>query len=68
MTIVFSIKYNKEDIVYLKTDLDQLPRIITSVKWIDGNISYVLVSGDSESEHFEFEIRDDQDIKLKTSN
>ena len=50
-------QFKLTDIVYLKTDLDQKPRIVISyIVFEDGDISYSLVSALTESRHFGFEI------------
>lgn len=62
-------EYNIEDIVYLKTDVDQLPRIITSFEvFKGGEILYKLVQRSTQSYHYGFEFSKEVDIALKTSN
>tara|TARA_R110002167_G_scaffold95560_1_gene254300 strand:+ start:21 stop:251 length:231 start_codon:yes stop_codon:yes gene_type:complete len=49
------------DVVYLKTDEEQLKRIVTCIQLAGGSmsskvISYELSQGDSHSEHYDSEI------------
>jgi hypothetical protein len=56
-------------IVYLKTDLEQLPRIITGIQvCADGGMLYKLAQGQDVDWHYEVELADHPDILLKTSN
>ena len=55
------IKFELGDIVYLKTDEEQLKRIVTSIQLSGGSmddkvISYELSQGDTSSEHYDSEI------------
>lgn len=49
-------KFNNEQIVYLKTDNEQLPRIVRSFQIYKTRIVYQLMSAGNESWHEEFEI------------
>lgn len=42
-------EYELGDIVYLRTDPDQLPRIILGYRVYDKNISYILTHNNNES-------------------
>jgi|APSaa5957512576_1039674.scaffolds.fasta_scaffold45885_3 hypothetical protein len=58
------IKFELGDVVYLKTDEEQLKRIVTCVKLAGGAmsdkiVSYELSQGDSHSEHYDSEITKD---------
>lgn len=59
--MVIDNKFDIGQIVYLKTDEDQLPRIITGLT-IRGNnvLVYCLSSGTSESWHYDFEISEEK--------
>lgn len=49
--------------VYLKTDEDQLPRLVTSIILKPNNgVTYILVCGPEETEHFNIEISDERGI------
>jgi len=54
-------KFELGDIVYLKTDQEQLSRVVTCVQFSGGSInssvvSYELSQGSSSSEHYDSEI------------
>jgi hypothetical protein len=54
---VFKSKYNFGDVVYLKTDPDQLPRMISDIKFSpDCHTIYFLACGTICTEHYELEI------------
>lgn len=60
------MKYKIGDIVYLKTDSEQLPRMVTGILIRPQNqIIYYLTLGAQETSHYELEITIDRDI-LKT--
>lgn len=51
------VEFEIEEIVYLKTDLDQLPRIVSGLSIRkSGVISYELSQGSHTSYHYDFEI------------
>ncbi len=60
------IFYAIGDTVFLKTDSDQLERLITGYVIRQGSIMYELSQGSNSSFHYNFEINIDKDI-LKTS-
>ena len=49
-------KFTFGDTVYLKTDKDQLPRIVFMLKVYKNEILYELACGITVSSHYEFEI------------
>ena len=50
-------KYNLGDIVYLITDVEQIERMVTEVKFIiGGSIIYTLAQGTVETTHYEQEM------------
>lgn len=54
-------KYDLEQLVYLRTDPEQYPRMVVCISLSLGNIiSYSLTCGTEASDHFEEEIRDHQ--------
>jgi hypothetical protein len=53
---VFIADYHIGEIVYLKTDTDQKPRIVTGVFFFETGKSYTLVSGETSSSHYACEI------------
>lgn len=58
--------YEIGDTVYLKTDLDQLERIITEILIKPGCVVYLVVFETSASWHYDFELSLDKDI-MKTT-
>ncbi len=55
--MVIDNKHNFGDEVYLKTDNEQLLRIVTAINSHPyGQIIYVLVCGSTVSDHYDFEI------------
>jgi hypothetical protein len=56
-------KYNIGSIVYLKTDIEQLPHIITSIHILSKNLhAYGLNQGSIPSDHMEYELTEDKII------
>jgi hypothetical protein len=49
-------KFNLKETVYLKTDPDQLPRIVTGILIRPSHVVYYLISGIEETGHYDFEI------------
>lgn len=47
-------EYNIEDIVYLKHDIMQLPRMVTTIVWDGHKVMYEVISGQDVSQHYEF--------------
>lgn len=63
--MVIENKYEIGDTVYLKTDADQLSRIIVGIKiFKQGEIMYELVSGTIQSSHYDFEISAEKTLQL----
>lgn len=57
------------DIVYLKTDVEQLQRLVTAIKVCgDSSYFYELSCGRDVSEHYDFEISDCINEELKVKN
>lgn len=55
--------------VYLKTDLSQIPRIITGIRFIaGGSILYDLMADTEPTCHHEIELSNERDVMLATSN
>ena len=63
-----NIEYQRGDIVYLKTDVDQLPRIVVGIVLIGNIPEYILRQGAFESQHFGFEIISEKNILITSSN
>lgn len=63
MAIVVNNKFNHGDVVYLKTDRDQMPRLVSCIKvYIQGEVMYELISGTLSSVHYEFEISTEKNL------
>lgn len=62
-------KFKLGELVYLKTDPEQMARIIISLQIsVDGGLLYKLAIGMSEQWHYEVEISREKDIVLATQN
>lgn len=59
------LKFEIGEIVYLKTDNEQLDRFVTGVNIRVGSISYALTNGTNESWHYDFEISKEIDVLKK---
>lgn len=60
-------KYSIGDIVFLITDIDQYPRMVTRLEIRPGSTMYCLVFGNTESWHYDIEIQIEKDV-LKAMN
>ncbi len=61
-------KFEIGNIVYLKTDNDQLPRIVTSIHLKPNLLVYELSSGGNSSWHYEFEISNEVNVLMTIKN
>lgn len=61
-------KFTFGEIVYLKTDVEQIPRIVTNLEINPGSIVYIVFAGTNHSRHYDFELSTDVDYSLKTSH
>lgn len=62
MMIIDNI-YEIGQVVYLKTDTDQIPRIVISISvYKGGELLYKVASGTSTSEHYEFELSKEKEF------
>jgi hypothetical protein len=60
MTI--NTKFNIGDTVYLKTDPEQLERIVYAIDIRQTGLLYSLCCGTNTSNHYDFEITTDKDV------
>tara|TARA_R110000772_G_scaffold13252_1_gene39550 strand:+ start:83 stop:286 length:204 start_codon:yes stop_codon:yes gene_type:complete len=67
MTIIYN-KFELKQIVYLCTDIEQRPRIVTGFMYRGSYLVYELASGMDSSAHYESEISEDKDILITTTN
>lgn len=61
-------KFEIRQTVYLITDEEQKPRVITSISVQPNDLLYVLACGRETSEHFDFEISDKPNIMITSTN
>lgn len=61
-------KFSLKQVVYLKTDEDQRPRIVTAIVIKPNDVLYELSCGPDASEHFDFEISTEKDLGISTHN
>lgn len=66
MAMIIDNKYEFGQTVYLKTDPDQLPRIVTRFQVTPMGVFYGLCSGTNDTWHYEMEISDEINAVLKT--
>lgn len=63
--IVIENKYNFGDILYLRTDVDQEPRIVTAIVACPaGDILYELACGIVISKHYDFELATEKNVAV----
>lgn len=61
----FTPKFQVEDIVYLKTDPEQLPRIITGILMRKNGLEYEVTCGaDSAVFCYDFELSNEKNLKI----
>ncbi len=62
-------KFEISDTVYLRTDENQLARLVTGIRIRpQGVLLYELSQGTHESVHYEFELSEDRDILVTSTN
>jgi hypothetical protein len=49
-------EYEIQDIVYLRHDIEQLPRMVVAIIWDGHKVMYELISGTTASQHYSYEI------------
>lgn len=59
------IKFNIGDVVFLKTDCDQLPRIITGILIRPTSFLYYLSNSTNETSHYEIEFSNEINETIK---
>jgi hypothetical protein len=63
-TMVISAEFNIGDIVYIKTDLDQHPCIVTGINIRPGHLSYMLTRDDVTGNYYDFEVSVIKNVKV----
>ena len=62
--MVIENKYNIGETVYLVTDVDQKPRIVTGINVTVTGIRYNLVNGVTDTYHYELEMSAEKNILI----
>jgi len=65
---IYKVPFSIGDHVYLKTDVEQLMRIITAICINVSGAKYLLSYNTSDSWHYDFEFTAERDIIKATSN
>jgi hypothetical protein len=60
----FQSRYTYGDKVYLKTDRDQLQRLVIEIQFSPGQVLYHVSCSTETSTHYEFELSDAKDEAL----
>jgi len=60
-------EYNIEEVVFLKTDKEQLPRIVVGVIIRKGTVLLELVHSVDYTTHYDYEVSKNQNILFKIS-
>lgn len=68
MAMLIENKYEIGETLYLKTDKDQLPRIVFCFKVYRNEILYELACGVGVSSHYEFELSKEANVLMTTTN
>lgn len=58
--MVIENKYNLKQVVYLITDTEQRPRIVTAILVNAYDLLYKLAAGTEETYHYDFEISEER--------
>jgi hypothetical protein len=66
--MVIDNRFNFGDVVYLVTDVDQNPRILTRIVVSRDSVIYELSCGERISSHYDIEITSEKNVLLNTSN
>ncbi len=64
MIVKFEVDFEEGQIVYLKTDKEQLPRLVIGYELRSDRVRYDLISGTFISTHSAIEISDTKDFTL----
>jgi hypothetical protein len=66
--MVIDCEYQVKETVYLTTDTEQRPRLVTAILVRESHIMYYLSCGTEETSHYYFEISKEVNILLTTNN
>ena len=64
MIVTIDLEFEPGQIVYLKTDEDQQPRLVVGFYWVYGQLRYELMCGVTRSPHYADEITVDKNFVL----
>lgn len=65
--IVIENKFELGQIVYLKTDAEQIQRMVTQVTITVAGLRYCLSAGTNDTWHYEVEISEEKNVLISTS-
>lgn len=66
--MVINNKFEFGQILYLTTDRDQLPRMVTGIKVCKhGELLYEVMSGTLQSTHYEYELCEEKNVQITVS-
>jgi len=68
MPRIIDNKYDYGEVVYLKTDREQVPRIVFCLRCYQNETLYELACGTVTSVHYEYEISKEPNVILTTTN
>ena len=66
--MVIDNNYEIGDEVYLKTDIDQLKRIVTELRITPNGIKYLLSISTDETIHYDMEFSKEKDVLITSTN
>lgn len=67
--LIINNTFDFGEIVFLKTDTEQKPRIITAIEiFKEGEYLYKCSSGSASSYHYDYELSTERDILLTSTN
>lgn len=66
--MLIDTKFKIGDTVYLQTDIDQQKRLITGINLRVNSIVYLLSCGTVESYHYDFEISNEINVLITSTN
>ncbi len=63
--MLFETKYELQQVVYLKTDIEQRKRMVININILPSGLQYLLSFGAHATWHYEMEITDEVDTLIK---
>jgi len=66
--MIYSLKYEIGQTVYLITDKEQTKRVITGITIRPTGVIYDLAAGTANSWHYEMEITNEENVLVKVTN